>query len=429
MAVVINTVTNLEKLSLINSNFTKLAQAINESLVWRNGITAGETQFTRDLDLNGYALINAYVDGYPLKDIKTAALAAPAAAAEAEQQAQIAAAQAVVASAQATVASEQAIIATNKATELSSAVSQVSQNTSDISALTLRVTAEEQKVQSVALGGTGASNAVTARANLSAASSGANTDITSITGSAASLTTARTFQTNLASTATASFNGTSNVSPGVTGILPIANGGTGNTTNLAASATILATARTVQTNLSSTASASFNGSANISPGVTGTLPIANGGTGATTASTALAALGGQSSVGVTNGSEATTGTLGEYQEASASGVALVNATAKTVASVSLTAGDWDVQGVVMATPTGATMTGIALGVSTTNNTLPASSYDQVVVRPNATGYITMNTPHTRINLTATTTVYIIGLVEFSSGSVSASGRIRARRVR
>jgi len=121
--------------------------------------------------------------------------------------------------------------------------------------------------------------------------------------------------------------------------------------------------------------------------------------------------------------------LGEYQEASASGVALVNATAKTVASVSLTAGDWDVQGVVMATPTGATMTGIALGVSTTNNTLPASSYDQVVVRPNATGYITMNTPHTRINLTATTTVYIIGLVEFSSGSVSASGRIRARRVR
>ena len=44
----------------------------------------------------------------------------------------------------------------------------------------------------------------------------------------------------------------------------------------------LATARTVQTNLGSTASASFNGSANITPGVTGTLPVSNGGTGATT---------------------------------------------------------------------------------------------------------------------------------------------------
>ena len=42
------------------------------------------------------------------------------------------------------------------------------------------------------------------------------------------LTTARNIQTNLASTAAASFNGTANVTPGVTGILPIANGGTGN---------------------------------------------------------------------------------------------------------------------------------------------------------------------------------------------------------
>lgn len=48
------------------------------------------------------------------------------------------------------------------------------------------------------------------------------------------------------------------------------------------SAATLTTARTVQTNLGSTASASFNGSADITPGVTGTLPVSNGGTGATT---------------------------------------------------------------------------------------------------------------------------------------------------
>jgi hypothetical protein len=50
------------------------------------------------------------------------------------------------------------------------------------------------------------------------------------TGSAATLTTSRTFQTNLASTSTASFNGSANVTPGVTGTLPVANGGTGATT-------------------------------------------------------------------------------------------------------------------------------------------------------------------------------------------------------
>lgn len=44
----------------------------------------------------------------------------------------------------------------------------------------------------------------------------------------------------------------------------------------------LSTARAVQTNLASSSSASFDGSANISPGVTGTLPVGNGGTGTTT---------------------------------------------------------------------------------------------------------------------------------------------------
>ena len=41
----------------------------------------------------------------------------------------------------------------------------------------------------------------------------------------------------------------------------------------------LATARTIRTNLASTAAASFDGSANATPGVTGILPLANGGTG------------------------------------------------------------------------------------------------------------------------------------------------------
>ena len=57
---------------------------------------------------------------------------------------------------------------------------------------------------------------------------------------AAKLTTARTIRTNLASTSAASFNGTANITPGVTGTLPIANGGTGGTTGYAANAKIFA---------------------------------------------------------------------------------------------------------------------------------------------------------------------------------------------
>ena len=56
-------------------------------------------------------------------------------------------------------------------------------------------------------------------------------------------------------------------------------------------ATKLATARTITANLASSTAGSFDGSANITVGVTGALPIANGGTGATTAAAARTALG------------------------------------------------------------------------------------------------------------------------------------------
>lgn len=71
-----------------------------------------------------------------------------------------------------------------------------------------------------------------------------------------------------------------------------------------ASATKLKSARTIQANLASTKAASFDGTEDVAPGVTGTLPISNGGTGATTASGAIANLG-----GVKKSGDTMTGTL------------------------------------------------------------------------------------------------------------------------
>ena len=101
--------------------------------------------------------------------------------------------------------------------------------------------------------------------------------------SATKLSTARTIRTNLASTSTASFDGTANITPGVTGTLPVGNGGTGITSN-----------PSVLVNLAST-SADTAFKASPRPGITGTLAIAHGGTGATSAAQALTNLGAASS--------------------------------------------------------------------------------------------------------------------------------------
>ncbi len=98
----------------------------------------------------------------------------------------------------------------------------------------------------------------------------------SATGTAASATklaASRTIQTNLASTSSASFNGTANITPGVTGILPKANGGTGNSTGYVTagqkSGTTLGRYATVEGS-ANTASGEYShaeGQANIASGV------------------------------------------------------------------------------------------------------------------------------------------------------------------
>lgn len=90
--------------------------------------------------------------------------------------------------------------------------------------------------------------------------------------SATKLQNARTVVTNLNSSSAASFNGTANITPGVTGTLPIAHGGTGNNVGNAVSATKLQSARSIVVQVYDAAqgnvllyrgSANFDGSSNV----------------------------------------------------------------------------------------------------------------------------------------------------------------------
>lgn len=274
----------------------------------------------------------------------------------------------------------------------------------------------------------------------------ANGGTGNVNGTVGTLTTARTFQTNLASTSAASFDGSANVTPGVTGTLPVANGGTGNTTGLAATATALATARTFQTNLASTASASFNGTANVTPGVTGTLPLSNGGTGGTTAATARTALGAAASgsnsditaltsltggiTGLTAGTAAATGIVGEVLSAtSGAPVSLTTATAVNIVSLNLPAGEWDVAG-SMRYDISNNSTSRQFSISNVSGAQASSWIDVYLVQSTAGSGVTVAQPPTRrFSLTSATTIYMVAQATFTGGTVTGQAYLRATRIR
>lgn len=148
---------------------------------------------------------------------------------------------------------------------------------------------------SVANGGTGATSASSARTNLGAlgpsnvyagtgisvSTSGNTVTITATGGldlntyvknALVALTDEPSMLVNLASSTAADVFEES-PRPGVTGTLPIAHGGTGYTSN-----------PSIRVNLSSTSTDTLFGSSSVTPGVTGTLAVARGGTGVTSLS-------------------------------------------------------------------------------------------------------------------------------------------------
>lgn len=136
--------------------------------------------------------------------------------------------------------------------------------------------------------------------------------------------------------------------------------------------------------------------------------------------------------GTTN--NAASGIVGEYMSASASNVSLVSTVVSNVASVSLTAGDWDVTGLLQfgGSSTAAVRFGIA-SVSILSQTIDSGLDRQAFIGDRATpfadgGAESLAIPSARFSLSATTTVYLVGELNFTSTAV-ASGAIHARRMR
>lgn len=141
--------------------------------------------------------------------------------------------------------------------------------------------------------------------------------------------------------------------------------------------------------------------------------------------------------GTTTGGNAVAGTLGEELSSEVlvgDAVALVSGTPKTVTSLALTAGDWDLTGVVTYVAAATTsITRLSQSISTTTNTHGNNKQRKQVksaaVVPGATDTPIMDTPTVRVNISATTTYYLIADATFTVDTLSAYGYLRARRVR
>ena len=146
--------------------------------------------------------------------------------------------------------------------------------------------------------------------------------------------------------------------------------------------------------------------------------------------------------GVSDGSAGVAGYVGEYISATGSGVALTSGTSATIASITLTAGDWDITGLITFSFTGTyavgTSSAYVICLSTVTNSptaIDGMAQNNIGYNPQATaglpvGAVRINSGPSRVTITATTTYYLVGNAQFSTGpTFTGGGMIRARRVR
>jgi hypothetical protein len=141
--------------------------------------------------------------------------------------------------------------------------------------------------------------------------------------------------------------------------------------------------------------------------------------------------------GTNTNDSAAAGNVGEYIESvipGGSSVAMTNNVAVNITSISLTAGDWDVNAVGVFVPAATTsQTYVATSISLVSATLDATN-GRFVQQPTAafvanSAATNQSLSPVRFSLSATTTVYMIMQAGFTVSTASGYGIIRARRIR
>lgn len=144
-------------------------------------------------------------------------------------------------------------------------------------------------------------------------------------------------------------------------------------------------------------------------------------------------------IGSSTNDSATAGNIGEEIEsfiAVGSPVTLATSSAKTVTTIAVSAGDWDITGQVgLNTSTSTAITQFFAGISSTANTLDftngrTSGGFMASVTPGAgNSAMTLSNMPVRYSFAASTTVQLVAQATFSGGGLFAYGGIRARRMR
>jgi len=207
---------------------------------------------------------------------------------------------------------------------------------------------------------------------------------------------------------------------------------TGNSTT----ASTLQTPRTIAISGAVTGVATlFNGSSNIAIPAT----IASGATITSPVFAGTATGGVTSSVvqGVTDGSAAAAGVVGELLSASTVATAILSATTANGATFTLTAGNWEIFGNASFNFTGTTVTAnstIVASVGTVSGTVVADQQQVIllgtITTATASPAFALVTPRVNISVTTSTPVYIVVKSPTTSvGTMTVSTVIRARRIR
>jgi len=142
--------------------------------------------------------------------------------------------------------------------------------------------------------------------------------------------------------------------------------------------------------------------------------------------------------GTTTNNNAAAGVVGEYVSSTvtpASLLALTSPTALDITSISLTAGDWDVAGIIGFG--GISGTSVVAFVSANASSISAAISPSIGIQVlmdsstqiSTVADMTAALPVYRYSLAATTTIYLVARASYTTGSIGAYGTISARRIR